>query len=482
MLKYNLDDTIAAISTPIGQGGIGIIRLSGKDALVVADKVFMAKDGKRPSSYKTYTVHYGWVIQPSTIGHRPSTNIIDEVLLTVMRAPRSYTKEDIVEISCHSGIVVLREILDLVLANGARLAEAGEFTKRAFLNGRIDLSRAEAVMDIINAKTGLALSSGIKQLKGQLSVELKRIKKELLEVIALSEANIDFPEEEIESVQATGQKAVVGLPIAQAKKIERIINSVSNKIDGLLKSAKHGKILREGLSAVILGRANVGKSSLLNALLKEERAIVSPIAGTTRDAIEEIIDIQGIPLKIADTAGIIEPKDLIEKEALKRTRNYLNKANLVLLVLDASKKLGPNDRLLFKKVSGKAVIVVLNKSDLKVNIEQEEISRHFPHLVQVSSLKGRGLRDLEEKIIQLCWEGRLEASDEIILTNSRHIRLLTQAKEALDRAWNSLEEGLSIEYVAEDLRVCRNFAARITGEEIEDDILDKIFSEFCVGK
>ena len=476
MLKYNLDDTIAAISTPIGQGGIGIIRLSGKEALAVADKIFMAKDGKRPSSYKTYTVHYGWVIEsnqrdkkyhrPSTIDYRP--RIIDEVLLTVMRAPKSYTKEDIVEISCHSGIVVLREILDLVLANGARLADPGEFTKRAFLNGRIDLSRAEAVMDIINAKTNLALESGIKQLTGGLSGELSRIKKELLSAIALIEANIDFPEEGIES--------------ARIKKIEKVINSVSNKIDGLLKSSRHGKVLREGISAVILGRANVGKSSLLNALLKEERAIVSPIAGTTRDAIEEIIDIQGIPLKIADTAGIIEPKDLIEKEALKRTRKYLNKANLVLLVLDASKKLGPADRLLFKKVSGKAVIAVLNKADLKLKIEQEEINRHFPHLVRVSSLKGRGLRDLEEKIIQLCWEGRLEASDEIILTNSRHIRLLTQAKESLDRAWSSLEEGLSIEYIAEDLRLCRNYLGWITGEEIEDDILDKIFSQFCIGK
>ena len=504
MLKNTLDDTIAAISTPIGQGGIGIIRLSGKDALAVADKVFMAKAGKRPSSYKTYTVHYGWIVnspqkkknQLSTIDYQLSTKIIDEVLLTVMRAPRSYTKEDIVEISCHSGIVVLREILDLVLGKGARLAEAGEFTKRAFLNGRIDLSKAEAVMDIINAKTNLALESGIKQLKGQLSVELNRIKKELLEAIALLEANIDFPEEEIESAglgNGCGYRKPHHRPLAyrkpnhgplacRDKKTERIINSVSNKIDGLLKSATHGKILRDGLSAVILGRANVGKSSLLNALLKEERAIVSPIAGTTRDAIEEIIDIQGIPLKIADTAGIIEPKDLIEKEALKRTRNYLNKANLVLLVLDASKKLAPDDRILFKKVSGQAVIVVLNKSDLKVKIEQEEILGHFPHLVRVSSLKGLGLRDLEEKIIQLCWEGRLEASDEIILTNSRHIRLLTQAKEALDRAWNSLEEGLSIEYVAEDLRLCRNWTARITGEEIEDDILDKIFSEFCVGK
>lgn len=472
MLKYNLDDTIAAISTPVGQGGIGIIRLSGKEALAVADKIFMAKDGKRPSGYKTYTVHYGWIVKGQNASR---TTIVDEVLLTVMRAPRSYTKEDIVEISCHSGIVVLREILDLVLANGARLAEPGEFTKRAFLNGRIDLSRAEAVMDIINAKTNLALESGIRQLTGGLLEALGRIKKELLSAIALIEANIDFPEEGIESARKPNYGLV-------AKKIERAINSVSNKIDGLLKSGRHGKVLREGISAVILGRANVGKSSLLNALLKEERAIVSPIAGTTRDAIEEIIDIQGIPLKIADTAGIIEPRDLIEKEALKRTRDYLNKANLVLLVLDASKKLSRYDRILFKKASGKVVIAVLNKSDLKLKIEQEEIIRHFPHLVEVSSLKGRGLRELEEKIIQLCWEGRLEASDEIILTNSRHIRLLTQAKEALDRAWNSLEEELSIEYIAEDLRLCRNYLGQITGETAEPDILDKIFSEFCIGK
>src|SRR3989338_8404712 len=335
MLKYNLDDTIAAIATPLGQGGIGIVRLSGKKALAIVDEIFASKDGVKPSRYKSHTVHYGWVVNsPQSTVHRRkrndyrlSTNIIDEVLLTVMRAPRSYTKEDIVEISCHSGIVVLREILDLVLSCGARLAEAGEFTKRAFLNGRIDLSRAEAVLEIINAKTELALESGVKQLEGFLADEVRKIRQRLLDIIAALEANIDFPEEEI--VPAGKPEGDACLPARQGaasdsrshkKAVNKNITDAVERINNLLHSVRHGKILREGIAAVIAGRANVGKSSLLNALLKEERAIVTPIAGTTRDAIEEILDLKGIPLKIADTAGIIEPRDLIEKEALKRTQ------------------------------------------------------------------------------------------------------------------------------------------------------------------
>jgi len=484
-----MNDTIAAISTPIGQGGIGIIRLSGQDVLPIADKIFVSKDGGKPSGYKTYTVHYGWIVKshqsipdvsvgagmsprhqkkPSAIDHRLSTNVIDEVLLTVMRAPRSYTKEDIVEISCHNGIVVLREILDVVLSAGARLALPGEFTKRAFLNGRIDLSKAEAVLDVINAKTTRGLESGIRQLKGALSQEINKLKAKLLEVLALLEANIDFSEEEITPVQR--------------EKIAQSIDVVSGLIQALLHSASHGKILREGIRVVIVGKANVGKSSLLNALLREERAIVSPVAGTTRDAIEEILDLQGIPLKIADTAGIIEPRDFIEKEALKRTQSYFEKANLVLLVFDASRRLTQEDRALIKKASHKSVIAVLNKCDLKIRIEEGQIQRSFSRSVKISTRKQKGLMALEESIFQTVWQGNLEASEEIIITNARHIQALKEARKALQQAKDSLAREASIEFIAEDLKICSNHLAHITGEIIEEDILDKIFGEFCVGK
>lgn len=476
MLSNTLDDTIAALSTALGQAGIGIVRLSGKDALAIADKIFVAKDGKKPSRYKTYSVHYGWIkcrlktkdLRLKKKEDRDGEKIIDEVLLTVMRAPRSYTKEDIVEISCHSGMVVLREILDLVLASGARLAEPGEFTKRAFLNGRIDLSKAEAVLDIINAKTQLALESGIRQLQGGLCNEVSRLRDKLLEVIALLEAHIDFPEEDIEE--------------ADKAKIDTTIDEVLKHLNSLLDSARHGKVLREGICAVILGRANVGKSSLLNALLKEERAIVSPIPGTTRDCLEEIIDVKGIPLKIADTAGIIEPRDLIEKEALKRTDTYFEKANLILLVFDASRALTKQDRALIKKVRNKNVIAVLNKSDRAQKINEAEIKKHFADSVRISALRRKGLKELEEKIIEVVWAGKVSVSDGAMITNARHKQALQEAQQSLLRAKDSRRKNLSIEFIAEDLRSCRNHIGCITGETAGGDILDKIFSEFCIGK
>lgn len=481
MVKNTLDDTIAAISTPIGQGGIGIVRLSGQKALAISDKIFLSKDGQKASTFKTYTVHYGWIVHrkqktedrrqknlSSVLRPLFSEAIIDEVLLTVMRAPGSYTREDIVEINCHSGIVILREILDLVLSQGARLAEPGEFTKRAFLNGRIDLSKAEAVLDIINAKTNLARACGMRQLQGELCNEVSRIADKLLEAIALLEANIDFPEEDIEE--------------ADKKKINRTIAEAAKAIENLLDSSRHGKVLREGISAVILGRANVGKSSLLNALLKEERAIVTPIPGTTRDAIEEIFDLRGIPLKIADTAGIIEPRDLIEKEALGRTQSYFEKSDLVLLVFDGACPLTNQDRALIKKTRDKPVIAILNKSDLKASLSESQIKRHFSNVVKISALKKLGLKELEEKIARLIWAGEVGSSSEIIVTHARHIQLLKKAHAALAGARDSLKKNLSGEFISEDLKFCRNYLLEITGETLRDDILDKIFSEFCIGK
>ena len=483
MLQSNLDDTITAISTPIGQGGIGILRLSGKCALAIADKIFVSKEGSKPSSYQTYTVHYGWIVsghKPQATSHRSDIknmrpaacnmrqDIIDEVLLTVMRAPGSYTKEDIVEINCHSGIVGLRGILDIVLSHGARLAQAGEFTKRAFLNGRIDLSKAEAVLDVINAKTGLGLESGMQQLSGRLFEEIKALKDKLLDVIALLEANIDFPDEDITQ--------------ADREKVQNTIRYVTKRVDNIVGSSRHGKILREGISAVIVGKANVGKSSLLNALLREERAIVSPIPGTTRDAIEEIFDLEGIPLKIADTAGIMEPRDLIEKEALKRTKSYFEKANLVLLVFDAHQPLAHQDKLLIRKAKSKKVIAVLNKCDLRERIDREEIKKHFSPIVEISALKNKGLKNLEKAIVETIWEGNVNAQEEILVTNARHIQALQEARHVLEDASISLQQGLSLEFIALDMKRCHSILARITGETVEEDILDKIFSQFCVGK
>jgi len=300
MNKFKFNDTIAAVATPIGESGIGIVRLSGQKALYVADKIFVSKDGKIPSGFKTYTTHYGWIADGES-----KQEIIDEVILTVMRAPKSYTKEDIVEINCHGGIVALRRVLDLALENGCRMACPGEFTRRAFLNGRIDLTQAEAVLDIIRAKTDYSLKIGLEQLKGALSSAINKIRKILLDVLSILEANIDFPEEEINE--------------ADLEQIRKQLNTINSELIGMLKASKHAQVFREGLHVVICGKPNVGKSSLLNALLKQERSIVTSIPGTTRDYLEEIIDIRGIPIIIVDTAGIIEPRDLIEKKAVQRS-------------------------------------------------------------------------------------------------------------------------------------------------------------------
>ena len=355
MKGINLNDTIAAISTPIGEGGIGIVRLSGQEALTIADKIFTSKDKIKPSVFLTFSTHYGWV--------KSDSKIIDEAILTVMRSPRSYTKEDIVEINCHGGIVALRAVLDLVLACGARLALPGEFTKRAFLNGRIDLAQAEAVIDIIRAKTDSALKVSVEQLKGCLSKEINKIRSTLISLLAVLEANIDFPEEEISP--------------ANLEQTKIKLTQVDGALKGILESSRQGRVLREGIHVVICGRPNVGKSSLLNALLKQERSIVTPVAGTTRDTIEEVIDIKGIPVRIVDTAGILEPRDLVEKKAVLRSKKQIDLADLVLLMFDASRKLGKDDQRLINRLKKKHVIAIINKIDLKEKIERKIILKIF---------------------------------------------------------------------------------------------------------
>lgn len=461
MEKYDIQDTIAAIATSVGESGIGIVRISGKDALAVANKIFVSKDGQSPSDFRTYTMHYGWIVDRSQ-------KIIDEVILTVMRAPRSYTKEDIVEINCHGGITVMRRILDLVLENGVRLAEPGEFTKRAFLNGRIDLTQAEAVLDIIRAKTDSALKISAEQLRGLLSQRINKFRKILLGILVRLEANIDFPDDEIDAVNLQG--------------IYKALLKINNELKEILTAAKTGQLLREGIQAVICGKPNVGKSSLLNALLKQERSIVTPIAGTTRDTIEEVIDIRGIPIKIVDTAGIIEPKDLVEKKAIERTKRHMDLADLVILIFDASKRLSSDDLILIKKLKKKTVLAVINKIDLREKIEKARIAKTFENFVEISAKKLKNINLLEEKIANLIYNGKIRSQESLLVSNLRHITTLRYAQKHIAEAMASLDNKLSLEFIAEDVKEALSYLDEILGKKFSEDLLDKIFNEFCIGK
>ncbi|RJP29481.1 MAG: tRNA uridine-5-carboxymethylaminomethyl(34) synthesis GTPase MnmE [Candidatus Omnitrophota bacterium] len=474
-LKYT-SDTIAAISTSSGDSGIGIVRISGSDAIAIADRIFVSKDKKLPSGFKTYTIHYGWIVDSSQLivhssqnkeNELPRNNIVDEVLLTVMRAPRSFTKEDIIEINCHGGPVAMRAVLDLALANGARLAEPGEFTKRAFLNGRIDLAQAEAVLDVISAKTEMALRVGARQLAGVLSVKIEDIRSRILEILALLEANIDFPEEEIGSIDFG--------------RLCKAADDIRSRISGILDSANKGKIIRDGIKVVICGKANVGKSSLLNALLKEERSIVTHIAGTTRDTIEEMIDIRGIPVCIVDTAGMLKPRDVIEKKALKRSRKYIQSADLLLLLFDAGKKLDKHDRMLIKKLSKKECIAVINKIDLKARISKEEIKKYFDKVIEISVKKHKNINILEDTFTEWAFKGSYGA-ESVLISNLRHIEALKSANKLVAEARELMDNKLSAELIAQSLREAISQLDLILGKNFNQDLIDKIFNDFCIGK
>jgi tRNA modification GTPase len=460
--RFNLTDTIAAISTPLGGAGIGIIRISGQNALKIADRVFISKSKKRLPQFKTHTVNYGLIVDGS--------EVIDEVLLTVMRSPNSFTTEDVVEINCHGGIVPTRKILDLVVNSGARIAEPGEFTKRAFLNGRIDLAQAEAVLDIINAKTEAGLKIAVDHLEGDLSKKIKKLRLRLLDIISLAEASIDFTESDIEPINIKNLKEEVGKSLSALKK--------------LLDSSNQGIVLNEGVTAVICGRANVGKSSLMNALIKKEKVIVTPLAGTTRDAIEELINLKGIPLKLVDTAGILKSAGPIEKESMKRGKNYLKNADLIILMLDNSEPVTAEDRYIVNLVKGKQIIVVINKIDLPANIDLDKIKSFLQgkRKVEISALKGTNLDKLEEMICEIVFRGEVAASPEPIINNIRHKTAARDASLCLNGALESIEKGLSIEFIVEDIKEAVKNLGRITGETTPDEILDKIFSRFCIGK
>jgi len=460
MFIDNLDDTIAAISTAVGEGSVGIVRLSGPKALVIADAVFAGRKGLKPSEFKTYTMHYGKIVHGG--------QMLDEVILTVMRAPHSYTREDVVEINCHGGIVALRKILDSVLGNGCRLAAPGEFTRRAFLNGRIDLAQAEAVIDIIRAKTDSALKASLGQLKGILSKEINKIRQLLLDILVILEANIDFPEEDLKTQDMA--------------EVSRSLDIASGQLNSLLDSARAGRILRDGIHVVICGKPNVGKSSLLNALLKKERAIVTPVAGTTRDSIEEIIDIKGIPVRIVDTAGILKPRDLVEKKAVWRAKTHIRCADLVIILFDASNKLEEDDRRLIKEIRNKNVIAVINKIDLRAQIKKDEIFKVFHKVVELSAKKARNINLLEDALCEFVYQGLLPNSEFMLVSNLRHVSALKETQKLLCNASSALADKLPLEFLTQDLKDACIYLDKILGKDFSGELLDRIFADFCIGK
>ncbi len=460
MFKDNLEDTISAISTAPGEGGIGIVRISGRKALSIADKIFICAGKKKTADFKSYTMHYGKISD--------NGKIIDEVILSVMRKPRSYTRQDVVEINCHGGILALREVLDLTLKNGARLASPGEFTQRAFLNGRIDLAQAEAVIDIIRAKTDSALKVSLGQLSGGLSEEINKIRKKLLDILVTMEANIDFPDESIPEQDTAG--------------ILQGFTAIDAQLNKLLEGAFCGRILREGIHVVICGKPNVGKSSLLNVLLKKERSIVTPIAGTTRDAIEETLDIKGIPVKIVDTAGILKPRDLIEKKAVQRSREHIKLADLVIILFDASSRLDEGDRKLIREVKNKPAIAVINKIDLKVRVEKDQISRVFQNVVQLCARSAKNINLLEDALCNLVYKGKLRSPEFMLVSNLRHARALKSARKLIHQARAALTDGLMPELIAQNLKDACVYLDEILGRSFSKDLLERIFTDFCIGK
>jgi tRNA modification GTPase len=455
-------ETITAISTPIGEGAISIVRLSGSDAIEITSKIYKGKDLQEVESH---TIHYGKIVDPET------NEVAEEVMVTVMRGPKTFTREDVVEINCHGGLVSVNRVLEIVLNQGARLAEPGEFTKRAFLNGRIDLSQAEAVMDLIRAKTDKAMNVALKQMDGRLSSLIKRYRQSLLETVAHVEVNIDYPEyDDVEEM---------------SHEMMRIkTKEVHAEIEELLSVAKQGKILREGIATAIIGRPNVGKSSLLNALVQENKAIVTDIPGTTRDIIEEYVNVRGIPLRLIDTAGIRETEDVVERIGVERSRQALKDADLILLVLNNNEELTEEDLRLFEVVKGLEYIVIINKTDLnqKLDIEKVRDLVEDKRIVSTSLLKEEGIGELESAIADSFFAGEIDSGDLTYVSNARHIQLLKQAKQALEDAHVSLDMGMPLDIVQIDVTRTWEFLGEIIGDTASDSLIDQLFSQFCLGK
>ncbi|HOY09230.1 MAG TPA: tRNA uridine-5-carboxymethylaminomethyl(34) synthesis GTPase MnmE [Candidatus Omnitrophota bacterium] len=491
---YKFDDTIAAIATPPGQGGIGIVRLSGPRALAVADKIFHIKSGRLPSECLSHTVHFGHVVQKAagpTGGAREDQDfdMIDEALLVVMRGPKSYTGEDVVELNCHGGAVILATVLRLVIEQGARLAEPGEFTKRAFLRGRMDLTQAEAVLDIIRAKTEAFVKISAHQLKGDLTAALGSIRERLMDVYTGLEAAVNFPEDDIQQqsrfFRADSAPGGVGRPLSRnsAGPLAATEQALA-QIRALIATSTEGRILRDGIKAVICGKPNVGKSSLLNRLLRQPRAIVSPLEGTTRDTIEEPVSINGIPFQLVDTAGILHPRGLIEEEAVRRSRLCMGSADLIIFVLDGSKELSAEDEALIPAVTDKNALIVVNKCDLPLKVDDPIMKKFFPGhaVVRVSALTEEGIPELLDRMFKAAVPSESHCSRNILISNTRHAEALFQAERSLLEASAHFASGLSLEFVSEDVKAAIRALDQITGRDIDMDLLDKIFSEFCIGK
>lgn len=454
-------DTIGAISTSIGEGGIAIVRVSGDKAKDVVDKIFQAKNGKSIKDMKSYTMKYGYIIDENN-------NHIDEVIVSFMKGPRSFTAEDTIEINCHGGVVATNKVLEQVIKQGVRLAEPGEFTKRAFLNGRIDLSQAEAVIDIINAKTDLSMKSALMQSEGAISKEIQELRGKLLSTIAHIEATVDYPEDDLEEV--TAEMAIKDLEV------------IKKEIKEFIETAEEGKILREGLSTVIVGKPNVGKSSLLNALTKENRAIVTDIPGTTRDVIEEYINISGIPIKIIDTAGIRETEDVVEKIGVERSRAKINDADLIILILDSSNDLSEEDKEIINHISNKKYMILLNKSDLNSKITQGNLENiNCKNIYSISAKTGEGIDKVRSAIKDMFFKGEISTNN-IIITNTRHKEALLRAYECVESAIDTLNHTFAIDLASIDIRNAWTFLGEITGDSLEENIIDKIFKDFCLGK
>jgi len=456
-------DTIAAISSAVGEAGIGIVRLSGKEAINIANRVFKGVKNKELIQAENRKLNYGHIIDEEG-------RIIDEVLIVYMKAPYTYTREDVVEIYCHGGIIPVRKVLELLLRKGARLAEPGEFTKRAFLNGRLDLSQAEAVIDIIRAKTDKSFQVSMNQLEGNLSKKITELRDQVLNMIAHVEASIDFPEDDIEEITY--------------EELENMAHRVIEGIKELLNTANSGKILRDGLNTVILGKPNVGKSSLLNALLRENRAIVTDIPGTTRDIIEEFISIDGIPLKIVDTAGIRETEDIVEKIGVDRAKESIELADLIIAVFDASRELTEEDYNIIDLIKGKKSIAIFNKTDLPNSYTMEDLRKLLGHIeiIEASIANGIGIDKLEEKIKEMFYSGSLELDSTVVVTNIRHKNQLEKALRNMESALEDIRANIPLDCIEVDLRDCWDNLGEISGDTISEDILDRIFNEFCIGK
>ncbi|GAA0608387.1 tRNA uridine-5-carboxymethylaminomethyl(34) synthesis GTPase MnmE [Virgibacillus siamensis] len=455
-------DTITAISTPIGEGAIAIVRLSGPEAIPVAASVF---EGKNLLEAVSHTMHYGKIIDPET------NEIAEEVMVSVMRAPKTFTREDIVEINCHGGMVSVNRVLEIMLSKGVRIAEPGEFTKRAFLHGRIDLSQAEAVMDLIRAKTDKAMSVALKQMDGRLSSMIQRYRQDLLETVAHVEVNIDYPEyDDVEEMSN--------------EMMQQKTKEVHDEIEELLQVAKQGKILREGLATAIIGRPNVGKSSLMNSLVQENKAIVTEVPGTTRDVIEEYVNVRGVPLRLVDTAGIRETEDIVEKIGVERSRQVLKESDLILFVLNNNEELSDEDEKLFEAVEGLDFIVIMNKMDLepKLDLKKVEQLAEGNPVISTSLIKEEGIDELESAIAQTFFAGEIDTGDLTYVSNIRHIQLLKQAKQSLEDAMASLEMNMPLDIVQIDVTRTWEFLGEIIGDTASDSLIDQLFSQFCLGK